>query len=64
MDVQLYIKSPTSDDYIQLDLYTNEKIDLNLSVKDLSDISKVRADFTQSFTIPASPTNNQAAQYW
>jgi hypothetical protein len=64
MDVQLYLKNIDTNDYIQLDLFNDEKIEINLNVKDLSDISKIRTDFTQPFTIPTSPTNNTLLQYW
>jgi hypothetical protein len=64
MDLQLYIKNVDTDDYIQLDLFKDEKVELNLVVKNLSDISKIRSDFSQPFTIPCSPTNNQLFQYW
>ena len=64
MDVQLYIKDPNSTDYIQLDLFNDEKIEINLNVKNLSDISKIRSDFSQPFTVPTSPTNNGVFQYW
>jgi hypothetical protein len=64
MDLQLYIKNVDTDDYIQLDLFKDEKVELNLVVKNLSDISKIRSDFSQPFTIPCSPINNQLFQYW
>lgn len=63
MDLQLYIKD-SNGDYIQLDLFKDEKVELNLNVKNLSDISKIRADFSQPFTIPTSPTNNALFEYW
>lgn len=64
MDLQLYIKNVDTDDYIQLDLFKDEKVELNLVVKNLSDISKIRSDFSQPFTIPCSNTNNKLFQYW
>lgn len=58
MNVSIYIQGQ------QLDLFKDENIEINLSVKNISDISKVVTDFTQGFTIPASPTNNQILTYW
>lgn len=58
MNVAIYIQGK------QLDLFKDENIEINLSVKNISDISKVITDFTQGFTIPASPTNNQILTYW
>ena len=50
--VDLYI------DGQKADLFQDEGIEMNLSVQNIKDISKVFGDFTQSFTIPASPINN------
>jgi len=64
MDVQVYLKTIDELSYERLDLFQDEKIEINLNVKNLSDISKVRADFTQSFSIPTSPNNNTLLSYW
>ena len=42
----------------RLDIFDDEEISINLSVQNVQDISKVFTDFTQGFTIPASPRNN------
>jgi hypothetical protein len=42
----------------RLDIFDDEEITINLSVQNVQDISKVFTDFTQGFTVPASPTNN------
>ncbi len=42
----------------RLDIFQDEEITINLSVQNVQDISKVFTDFTQGFTVPASPTNN------
>ncbi len=41
MDLQLYIKDIDSGDYVQLDLFQDEKVELNLNVKNINDISKI-----------------------
>jgi hypothetical protein len=64
MDVTLYLKRFDADGYIALDLFKDEKIEINLQIKNLTDISKVRTDFTQNFTIPCSDTNNKMFDYW
>ena len=48
----------------RLDLFDDEEISINLSVQNVQDISKVFTDFTQSFTIPASPRNNEILQHY
>jgi len=48
----------------RLDLFQDEEISINLSVQNVQDISKVFTDFTQSFTVPASQTNNQILAHY
>lgn len=42
----------------RLDIFDDEEISITISVQNVQDISKVFTDFTQGFTVPASPTNN------
>ena len=56
--VDIYIESEIPNDYKKIELFNDEKISLSLSVQNINDISKVYADYSQSFTIPASPQNN------
>lgn len=58
MEVQLYIKGN------KIDLFNDEKISINLSVKNINDLSKVLTDFTQSFTIPCTKNNNAVFEHW
>lgn len=58
MDVSVYIKGQ------KLDLFQDENIEMNLNSKNISDISKIFADFTPGFTVPASPNNNEIFEYW
>lgn len=63
--VDIYVESISgSGDYLKLELFNDEKIDTNLSVQNVQDISKVYTDFTQSFTIPASPNNNAIFEHF
>jgi hypothetical protein len=48
----------------RLDLFDDEEISINLSVQNVQDISKVFTDFTQGFTVPASPRNNEILQHY
>ena len=48
----------------RLDVFQDEEINLNISVQNVQDISKVFTDFTQGFTIPATPTNNAIFGYY
>jgi hypothetical protein len=49
---------------VQVELFNDEQINVNSSVQNISDISKVFTDFSQSFTVPASPHNNNIFQYF
>ena len=48
----------------RIELFSDEKISITSSVQDIADVSKAKTDFTQSFTIPASQTNNVIFKHW
>lgn len=48
----------------RVELFDDEKISITSSIQDVSDISKVRTDFSQSFTVPASDNNNKIFSHW
>lgn len=48
----------------RIELFEDEKISINSSVQNASDISKVYTDFSQSFTIPANDHNNKIFSHW
>ena len=50
--VQIYVENK------RIDLFEDEKIQVKSSIQNISDISKVFTDFSQSFTVPASDNNN------
>jgi hypothetical protein len=56
--VQIYIEGQ------RLELFNDEKITINSSVQNISDISKTYTDFSQSFTVPASVNNNKIFQHF
>ena len=56
--VQLFIEGE------RVELFKDEKIILNSSVKDISDITKVLTDYSQSFSIPASNKNNKIFKHF
>lgn len=53
-----------ADTFNRIELFEDEKISLTSSIQNISDISKVFTDYTQSFTIPASDNNNQIFRHW
>jgi hypothetical protein len=48
----------------ELDVFQDEEISINLSVQNIQDISKVFTDFTQGFSVPASPRNNTIFEHY
>lgn len=62
MIVQLYIY--VDDVAERLELYKDEKISLTQNIINYQDISKVFADYSQSFTIPCSKHNNRVLSHW
>lgn len=48
----------------RIELFEDEKISINSSVQNASDISKVYTDFSQSFTVPANYHNNAIFSHW
>ena len=75
LDVQIfnsvgeYFTASVSDrfsdvDYTELDLFEDETIEITQNIKDFKDVSKILADYTQSFKIPASKTNNRYFEHY
>lgn len=48
----------------RLDLFDDETISIVSSVQNIEDISRIFNDFSQSFTVPASPNNNRIFKHW
>jgi len=56
--VQVYIEGQ------KLELFNDEQIQVTSTQQNVADISKTYTDFSQSFTVPASPYNNQILQHF
>ena len=56
--VQIYVGTS------RVELFNDEKISITSSVQNINDIGKTFTDFSQSFTIPASPSNNAIFSHW
>jgi hypothetical protein len=50
--------------YNRIELFEDEKISVTSSIQNISDISKIFTDYSQSFTIPASANNNEIFKHW
>lgn len=63
--VDVYIEViANSGNYEKLELFNDEEIQINSSIQNVQDLAKVYTDFTQSFTIPASPHNNRLFEHF
>lgn len=58
MKVTVYIEGE------RLDLFQDESITITQGVQDVRDISKLFADFSQTFTVPASDNNNRIFKHY
>jgi hypothetical protein len=56
--IQVYIEGQ------RLELFNDEQIQVTSTQQNVADISKTYTDFSQSFTIPASPYNNAILQHF
>lgn len=61
--VDIYIEV-TDNNYEKIELFNDEEIQINSSIQNVQDLAKVYTDFTQSFTIPASPHNNRLFEHF
>jgi len=50
--------------YERIELFTDEIITINSTITNFNDIGKLFADFTKSFSVPASPHNNEIFKDW
>ena len=57
MQVAIYIYK--YNERYRLELFQDENISITSSIQNVNDISKVFTDYSQSFTVPATPNNNK-----
>ncbi len=62
MQVAIYIYK--DDVRYRLELFQDENISITSSIQNVNDISKVFTDYSQSFTVPATPNNNKIFAHW
>ena len=56
--LQLYIEGT------RIDLFKDESVSMTQSIQNVKDLSKIFTEFTQSFTIPASKSNNKIFKHY
>jgi len=64
----LYIKpqqrDKTEQNFVKVDLFSDENVSLTQVIQDVRDIDKVFTDFSRTFNIPASEKNNKLFKHW
>ena len=61
--LQLYIED-NDGNYPLVDLFDDESVQLTSTIQDVRDIGKVFTDYSQTFTVPASETNNKIFRHY
>ena len=56
--LQLYISGE------RIDLFKDEQVSFNQSIQNIKDPAKIFTEFTQTFTVPASATNNKIFKHY
>ncbi len=65
LHIQPQLRSTTStQDFVRVDLMEEELISLTQVIQDYNDIEKIFTDYSRTFNLPASKTNNKIFQYW
>ena len=54
----------TAQDYVRVDLMEEDLITLTQVIQDVKSIDKVFTDYSRTFNLPASKTNNKIFKYW
>lgn len=61
--IQLYIED-NDGNYPLVDMFDNETVQLTSTIQDIRDIGKVFTDYSQTFVVPASETNNKIFRHY
>lgn len=61
--VQLYIQDNDGSD-IRVDMFKDESVSITQTIQDVRDIGSVYTDFTRTFSLPASSTNNKIFKHY
>ena len=65
--LQLYIDSTplaTNPTYTRIDLFKDETVSITQTIKNIRDLAKVFTEFTKTFSIPASRSNNKIFKHY
>jgi len=63
--IQPQLRSTTAtQDFVRVDLMEEDLISLTQVIQDVKSIDKIFTDYSQTFNLPASKTNNKIFKYW
>ena len=54
----------TEQDFVRVDLMEEDLIELTQVIQDVNDIEKIFTDYSRTFNLPASKTNNKIFKHW
>lgn len=63
-NIELYVKEPGDVNYTRLDLFKDETISLTQTIQDVKDPGKIFTNFSKTFSLPASKTNNKFFKHY
>ena len=63
-DTTILSNETTLQEYKRVELFSEEEITISSTMKNFNDMSKLFADFSKVFTIPATPYNNTIFKHW
>lgn len=63
-NIELYVKEPGDVNYTRLDLFKDETISLTQTIQDVKDPAKIFTNFSKTFSLPASKTNNKFFKHY
>lgn len=65
IEIQLYIEQNDGQrDYARVDLFETEAMTLKSSIQDIKDVSKIFADYSRPFSLPANDKNNKIFKHF
>ena len=63
--IQPQLRNSTDEqEFVRVDLMEEELITLTQVIQDITDIEKLFTDYSRTFNLPASKTNNKIFKYW
>ena len=62
--IRLVVQNQQNGDFVELDTFGNENINLTLQVDDVRDIENKQASFSKDFNLPATKNNNKFFEHY